>query len=184
MATKKKPVKQNKKESWYKAKQVRYVEYELYNQGIIIVNTHGMETEDVVFNNIKEFCRRNLFKDEQMKRVFNAKEESHIKDVYRHACFEEQNAGFVFRFRETPSLICITVCPSAINESLNQYVIYQYLVHEVTHCANRILDYCGIKLPRTLDEAEDENHCLLIDNIFKKAAEMFDKTYFLSKKSS
>lgn len=171
------------KPSWYREKNFRFINLEQYsNQGILVINTYGLKDENIIYDNIKEYCSREVYTDKsQLKEIFSEKQEKHIKEIFRSG-ISDLNAGFVFRFVDFTNVICVVVFPEISNPTLDQIVIYQYLVHELLHCAGRVFDYCGIKYPRTLDEAEDEAFCLFYDYLFYKIAGMFEPKYFKPEK--
>lgn len=165
--------------NWFKPNQICHLELGLYSQLVIAVNLYEFNTENDVYECIKHYFSTTLnYNQTQLDAVFTDEQERYIKGNIRSG-FDEYNCGYVFRFCEIDSIICIFVNPVIQNEHLLQRIIYQYLVHEVTHCALRVLDHCGVKMPRTLDEYEDENICLLIDYIFINIAHIFEIEKFM-----
>jgi hypothetical protein len=150
-------------------------EFEMYNQAVLVINGYMLTDENVAYDNIKQFFEKRVYPDNlsESKNIFTPTQEAYIKDVFRQ-CLDKVTAGFVFRFTEDyECIICIVVFPEMYNPSLDQITVNRYLVHEIVHCANRILDYCGVKLPSVLNDSEDEVHCLMVDYLYSKIANMF-----------
>lgn len=154
---------------------------EMFSQAVLAINCYRLTDPNVIYDNIKE-CVKNsgYYNSTEMHATFSGENERYIRGILNEV-IPENNAGFVFRLTENSRIICLAVSPEVDNTGLNQKTIYRYLAHECVHCAARLLECCGISLPRTLNDNEDEMLCLTTDFIFDKAGDLFDKAYFMKK---
>lgn len=170
----------------YNPKLIKYFQYdyEMYNQQLLVINGYSQNDENELFENIKCFFLKEVYADnpKEVNKIFTKEQEKYLKEVFRSGITD---AGYVFRFAESYSnIICMVVNTHIDNPNFDQHIINRYLIHEIIHCVNRILDYVGVELPRTLNASEDEVHCLTADYMYSRVATVFDKNEFLPKKTT
>lgn len=170
----------------YNPKLIKYFEhdYEIYNQSLLVINGYSQSDENEIYENIKEHFHKEVYQKNpsMVNKIFTKEQERYLKEVFRSGLTD---AGYVFRFTDNYSnIICMVINTHTDNDTFDQHIINRYLIHEIIHCVNRILDYVGVELPRSLNASEDEVHCLTADYMYSKVAKMFDKTEFLPKKTT